>query len=117
MRLREELRQEQGDPSHIPTARRDTTRFSVQDLTSLVPTQLVSSVNAPHLSVVPGSGPSSPQIASPQNNGICEVRSGTYLKLTTCRLMMVDAVLSDKTQIPRPPLLRPNVRHRSGQEV
>ncbi|KAG9315170.1 hypothetical protein JVU11DRAFT_4295 [Chiua virens] len=57
-RLREELRQEQNDPSHMPNARRDETRLSIQDLTSLVPSQL----HAQHSS----------QGASPLDSGLCE---------------------------------------------
>jgi len=54
VRLREELHQEQDNPSHIPNARRETTRLSVQDLVSLVPTQPIS------------------HITSPQNSGLCQ---------------------------------------------
>ncbi|KAI9570621.1 DUF1768-domain-containing protein [Boletus coccyginus] len=74
VRLREELREEQDNPSQIPTARRDAPRFSVQDLTSLVPTQLISNMNTQRFSVAPvlGSGSASPQIGSPQGSGLCE---------------------------------------------
>ncbi|KAF8558128.1 DUF1768-domain-containing protein [Imleria badia] len=67
VRLREELRDEQDNPSQIPTARRDTTRLSVQDLTSLAPTRPVSNANTQRFSVT-----ASPQIASPQGSGLCE---------------------------------------------
>lgn len=77
MRLREELHQEQDNPSHIPTARRDTTRLSVQDLTSLVPNQPISNVDAQRFSVATilasGNGSPNPQIVLPQGSGLCEV--------------------------------------------
>jgi hypothetical protein len=71
VRLREELREEQDNPSRIPTARRDPTRLSAQDLPSLVATQLTS--NAWRLWPFRGSGPIQPQLSSPQGNGLCEV--------------------------------------------
>lgn len=75
VRLRGELREEQDNPSQIPTARRDTTRLSVQDLTSLAPTASVSNVNTQRFSVasVVGGGLAGPQIASLQGSGLCEV--------------------------------------------
>ncbi|KAG8213140.1 hypothetical protein J3R82DRAFT_11546 [Butyriboletus roseoflavus] len=76
VRLREELRQERDNPSHIPTAQRDSTRLSVQDLTSLVPTQPISIMDAQRLSVAPilpsGSGFASLQIHLSQGGGLCE---------------------------------------------
>ncbi|KAF9223629.1 DUF1768-domain-containing protein [Gyrodon lividus] len=79
VRLREELRQEQDDPSHIPTARRDTNRFSVQDLTSLIPTQPSPLINTRRFPVafssasgVVGSGTGSPHVTSPKDTGLCE---------------------------------------------
>ncbi|KAF8428875.1 hypothetical protein L210DRAFT_3563962 [Boletus edulis BED1] len=68
VRIREELREEQDNPSHIPTARRDSTRLSIQDLASLVPTQLAPNVNVQRCSVL-GSGLG---VASPQGSGLCE---------------------------------------------
>ncbi|KAF9243537.1 DUF1768-domain-containing protein, partial [Melanogaster broomeanus] len=75
VRLREELRQEQDDPSRIPTARRDTNRFSVQDLTSLVPTQPAPlNINAHRFSIAltSASGAGSPHAASPSATELCE---------------------------------------------
>ncbi|KIK96582.1 hypothetical protein PAXRUDRAFT_825817 [Paxillus rubicundulus Ve08.2h10] len=78
VRLREELRQEQDDPSHIPTARRDTNRFSVQDLTSLIPTR-PTSLNVHRFSVAftsapsgAWSGTSTAHVGSPTATGLCE---------------------------------------------
>lgn len=93
VRLRKELRQEQDDPTHIPTARRDATRLSIQDLTSLVPAQPITNVSVHHSSIsstlVSGSGPVNPEITitSPQGNGVCEVRSITCPKMTTRHLI------------------------------
>ena len=120
MRLREELRQEQDDPTHIPTARRDTTRLSVQDLTSLVPTQPVPNVDVQRSSVAlfltPGSGPLNIQITSPQGNGLCEVRSSTHPSVLISKLTR-NKVLPSKTQVPKSPILRTDVRCGSDQDV
>ncbi|KAG1743478.1 DUF1768-domain-containing protein [Suillus lakei] len=98
--VRDELRH--GDkPNRVPTVRRDTSRFSLQDLTSffvaappqppiqasqrssVVPTGMVfgpPSAGAPQpqlqapqrLSIVPAGMAVSPQSASPQDAGLCE---------------------------------------------
>ncbi|KAH0833184.1 hypothetical protein J3R83DRAFT_12213 [Lanmaoa asiatica] len=100
VRLREELRREQDNPSHIPTARRDTTRLSVQDLTSLVPSRSISDADAHCLSVAPitasRNGPANPQIIPPQGNGL---------------------FLPSTTQVPKPSLLRADMRCGSNQDV
>ena len=74
VRLREELRQEQDNPTHIPTARRDATRLSVQDLTSLAGVR--SSVGS---ILVSASGPPN---SSPQDSGLCEVRPCACCKVS-----------------------------------
>jgi len=70
-RLREELRHE-DDPGHIPTARRDANRFSVQDLTSLIPNIHTRPTSnrfsvALHISSLTSSG-----AASPRDGEFCE---------------------------------------------
>ncbi|KIJ66838.1 hypothetical protein HYDPIDRAFT_108754 [Hydnomerulius pinastri MD-312] len=66
VRLRDELRNEQDDPSHIPTARRDTNRLSVQDLSSFFP----APANRVSVALNPGAG--SLRVASPRDTGLCE---------------------------------------------
>ena len=82
MRLREELLQQQHNPSRTPTARRDTTRLSVQD----VPTRLTSSAQRFFVPFL-GSRPTKPQISSPRASGVCEVWSRTCPRLAARNLI------------------------------
>ncbi|KAL4075067.1 hypothetical protein V8B97DRAFT_1868361 [Scleroderma yunnanense] len=68
-RLREELRHE-DDPDHVPNVRRDANRFSVQDLTLLVPTNIRQST-ANRFSVALTSGVFASSGTS-HKGGLCE---------------------------------------------
>ncbi|KAI6024988.1 hypothetical protein PISMIDRAFT_673224 [Pisolithus microcarpus 441] len=71
-RLREELRHE-DDPDHLPSVRRDAHRFSVQDLTALVPNTSVRQPSANRFSVAVTTGsPVSPRTTSNKNPSLCK---------------------------------------------